>query len=310
MVPALQAPFICQLEVLPIMKQPSKHFTLRSAVIATVAAAWLQVPAAMAVPFTTDLAVTGTVTFDTAFATPGSATASPFAISGSGSQSGAMTVQSGSVGSSTNYTGFTAAGPNPRSAPLTDLTDGIQIGTATAQANGIGSFAVGIGSPTVPTQMALRVHNNSATVGYHLTFGYSIGNTVTSFGTDAFVHSAFSLSDNSAEIKFSDLTTDTVNGNVKNGIAGGNGGVVTDTQSGTFTYDVLSGGDLNLHGFWTLEGGSFELGGGAGLGGFNFNLRLTDVTPLRPTSPLPLPGTLALFVLGLAALVRTKQKRN
>ena len=282
-----------------------------AAIASTFLVALLQMQSAVAVPFTTDLSVTGTLTFDTAFADPGSGAPSPYAISGTGAQSGTMAVTAGGAAATTTYSGFSVSGSNPRTAALTDLGDRIAISSASASSTDSGTFAVGVGSPTVPTQMALKVHNNSATVGYHMSFTFGIDNQVGSNGPDAFAHSQFSLSDNSGEFKFSDLTSDTVNGNVKNTVSGGTGGPVTDSQSGTFSYDVLAGGDLNLHGFWTLEGGSFASGGTAS-SFFDVFVNLTDVAPLNqpPTNPAPIPGTLALLGLGLGALARARGRRT
>jgi len=265
-------------------------------------------PVVVALPIASDLAVTGSMTFDVGFADPASAVSSPYAISGTGAESGAMVVTTGGTAGTSAYSGFSVTGSNPRAATLTDLGDGIAISGTTASATDSGTFAVGIGSPTVPTWMSLMVHNNSSTVGYHLTFAFGIDNAVNSGGSDAFAHSQFSLSDNAGEFEFSDLTSDTVNGNVNDGVPGGFGGLVSDSQSGTFFYDVLPGGDLNLHGFWTLEGGSFAAGGSAG-SSFGAFVNLTDVAPLG-TNGVPLPGTLALVGIGLAGLAREKCKRG
>ena len=207
------------------------------------------------------------------------------------------------------YSGFAVTGSNPRAATLTDLGDGIAISGTSASATDLGTFAVGIGSPTVPTWMSLEVHNNSSTVGYHLSFAFGIDNVVNSGGSDAFADSQFSLSDNSGEFEFSDLTSDTVFGTMKNGVPGGFGGPVSDSQSGTFSYDVLPGGDLNLHGFWTLEGGSFAAGGSAS-SSFGAFVNLTDASPLGPPNGAPAPGTLALVGIGLAGLARVKYKQS
>ena len=291
------------------MAYQSIRSSARNAAIASALVGLLHVSAALALPIASDLTVTGTLTFDVSFADPASAVSSPYAISGTGAQSGAMVVTAGGAAGTSTYSGFAVTGSNPRAATLTDLNAGIAISGASASATDSGTFAVGIGSPTVPTWMSLMVHNNSGTVGYHLTFAFGIDNTVNSSGSNAFAHSQFSLSDNSGEFEFSDLTSDTVNGNVNNGVPGGVGGLVSDSQSGTFFYDVLPGGDLNLHAFWTLEGGSFAAGGSAG-SSFGAFVNLTDASPLGPPNGVPLPGTLALVGIGLAGLAREKYKRS
>ena len=294
-----------------MIKNPFRNSLRSIVVVAAALTGWLQSPVAVAVPFTSDLSVSSTLTFDTAFADPASAGASFYAISGSGTQTGVLRGAAGGVAlSGSSYNGFTVTGSNPLTAVLTNTGDYIGAHSNVASATDSGTFAAGIGSPIDLTQLSLSVHNNSATIGYRLLFSYAMQNTVTATGPDAFAHSQFSLSANGTELRFSDLTSDSKNGNVKNGVAGGLGGTVVQSDIATLAFDLLPGGDLNLHGFWTLEGGAFATGSAAS-SLFDLTLSIFRVTPLdQPPPSVPVPGTLVLLGLGLLALARVRQKSH
>lgn len=296
-----------------MMIRSSLLATLRaSAAVALALTAWLGMPTAQAALIPSDLTVTGIMAYDTGFATAGSPTGSIYAPSGTGAQSGSMRVTAGSVAGFTNYSNAAVGGPNPRSATLTELNDGIAISGSSASAGGTGgTFAVGIGNPSAPPSaqtMAIHVHNNSATTAYSLTFAFILSNIVDARGPDAFVHSQFSLRNGATEIRFSDLTTDTINGDTILTDPSVSLAILTDNRGESLTFNVAAGADLDLNAFWTLEGGSFAADGVA-RSIFATSLSLTAATPsTQPPPTVPLPGTLWLLGLGLAALARVKKR--
>ena len=73
----------------------------KTAAVGLTLAAALLTPAAHAVLIPSDLTVTGSVSFDLPFASPGLPGASPYAVTGNGAESGTMSVIAGGVNGAT-----------------------------------------------------------------------------------------------------------------------------------------------------------------------------------------------------------------
>jgi hypothetical protein len=256
---------------------------------------------AVAAPIDPAITVTGSVTYDTGYSFVDNA-----------SQSGAMTR---TIGGSTTTTTYSASSPgvmpgstigsNPLSGTLTDTGDGFGVaGTASAPVTpDDGEFAVGI-------DIAMTITNNSATDVFQVTIVTTFGNTVDSFGGDAYVDSEFTLDQRlssqpapGTEEFFTALFTDTVNGNEVGGVpVPGFGGPLTDIGVDTLVLTLNPGESYIVEGDWTMEGGAYDSASGAFLDEFYVNLAISDVTPE--------PATLLLLTLGGMVVQGRRRRRS
>lgn len=232
---------------------------------------------AHSVPFATGLVVTGDNTLDAGFLYNGS---------------GTLDITLGGSSSNHVYPGTISTGGS-----LTDINDGVGFtGTAGVTDD---EFAIGI-----DTVMSLT--NSSASDIYEVAFRLSYSNFVEASGGDAYADSELTLGSNGGfdDVFFSDLFTDTVNGNEVGGnpVAGFGGPL---SESGDFTFDfLLNPSDiLDLELSWTLEGGDFASGyAGADLSAF---LSIDSVVVRTP-----LPGTLFLVGIGMILLPLQRRMRS
>ena len=248
-------------------------------------------------PIGPHVSVTGSATYDTGFSFVENA-----------SHDGTMTVTVGGATTTTTYgansTGFmagVASGANPLMGTLTDTGDGFGI-TGTASGSGAtadAEFGIGI-------DIAMTITNNSPTDIYQVTIRTVFGNTVDSVGTDAYVDSEFTLDSRLSpapapgiEEFFTDLVTDTVNGNKVDGNPLPDlGGPLSESGSDTLVLTLNPSDSYIIEGDWTLEGGAFDdASSEAFLDDFNVQLTILDV------QYIPEPSTLALATLGLLGLV-------
>lgn len=255
----------------------------------------LAVADTLAVPFSSDVSISGSVRFDDV---------NSF-VSGDATQSGTLQLVQGGVTSTSSYSGSSAVGSNPLTSNLTDLNDGIGF-NGTAQASGLNqssTFLTGI-------DLGLSLTNNSATNTYQVLLNIAFDHTVSSSGSDAYADSEFVVRDAlGSQLFISHLTSDTVNGNERNGVAlGSSGGLVSDAGPATLTItlnplDIVSLTDLLIpnNPFWTLNGGAFS-GDATAEAALNAFISVAAVRDVSNPNPTPEPATLALLGLGLAGL--------
>jgi hypothetical protein len=249
---------------------------------------------AHAIPFTTDLFITADTSFDTGYAS----------VSGGATQSGNFSVKVGGVSSISTFSGTTVSGANPLSGTLTDFGDGV--GSSVQAGAFAGGDLFGMGNNT-----NLNLKNVSTTDTYKVTFKVAFANMVNASGADAYVHSEFDVRDpGNVELFFTDVTSDTVFGNQKNGVPGGPGGIVSDT--GNFFFDVTIDPSqlLTYTSMSTLfnNSGVYSSTGNASAD-FSAFLSVDSVTDLTRQPPaVPEPGTMALLCVGLFGIVVTRRR--
>ena len=242
-----------------------------------------------AVPIPVDLTITGQVSLDTANTLP------PV---GGATQTGSMFgVGGGSIISPTLIVdGAVTSGPNPVSTILSDIGDGMGIAFVGAGdtlgeevTDFFGDYAFGLG-------------NASLVNSFVVTFKVTFDNTASTTGPDSFAETALTMDNDTTatEVFFTELTSDTFNGNDVNGVDPGTvGGTVTDVGPSFFDITVGPGASIDLAGLISLRGGAFGVPGTFGADIDTF-VSIDGVATLAIGGPVPEPATLALFALGLA----------
>lgn len=262
---------------------------------ALVLAAVLPSQSAEAVPIDPALSITGQVTFDGVFSF----------VDGNASQSGTMVLISGGTASQSTISGTTVTGADPLAGALTETGDSV---------GATGSIAGGPADGDenlLGIDLTIDVNNTSASDPFKVTFKVLFDNVVDSNGPDAFAESEFTVDDPSnLEVFFTDITSDTLFGDDKNGVALGTfGEQVTDMGMATFdvVFSPLAMGTITA--FFTMEGGAFEPESGHS-GELSAFLRIESVMNQGTPTPVPEPGTLALFGAGLGAMILIVRRRR
>ncbi|MDQ2696674.1 MAG: PEP-CTERM sorting domain-containing protein [Pseudomonadota bacterium] len=240
---------------------------------------------AVAVPFTTDLTITGSVDFDNANAV----------ADGNVTQTGSFFTTEGGVTTSSTFSGTTVTGDDPLPGTLTDLDDGFGI-SADVDAAFDSEFFAGI-------DIVIDVANTSATDTYKVTFKIDFSNLVDADGADAFAESEFIVdSPPGTEVFFSDLLSDTVNGDEAGGMSTGTAGEV-QSESGMVFFDVIVAPltTAQITADWTLDGGVFADPGAAIADFFGF-ISVDNVMNQTAPPGVPAPATLVLLGLGLGGV--------
>ncbi|KXI29607.1 hypothetical protein [Paraglaciecola hydrolytica] len=221
---------------------------------------------------------------------------------GDGVSSGDFSLITGGATITSTYAGATVTGTNPLTNNLVNTDDGIGFtGSALTTDD---TFNVGFDS-------TIDVANNSVSDIYDIVFKLVFSNMVSANGIDAYADSEFTLFANGAELFFTDLVSDTVNGNEIDGVADGNfGGSLFAADTLFFNFALNPTDLLTLDLSWTLEGGDFD--GGESAFDFSQFLSIESVTLRGGQVPpsVPAPGSLSLFVIALFGLVARNVRKN
>jgi len=255
--------------------------------------------AAEAVPFSTDLVISGNTDFDEGFA-----------AGTTGTQTGSFSVKQGAADTTSTYSGDTVTGSDPLMGTLTDIGDGFGI-TAMASAEIDEEILLGLDT-------TIDLQNTSGTDTYKVTFKVTFNNNVNTTGDDAYSFSALTVNDDTpTELFFTDVRSDTVTGNEAGDTNTGFGSTMNiggmESSSGMYFFDVTlaPGATAQLVGALTIEGGVFADPGTATANFSSFLsvdavMNLTNPEPPQPV--IPEPSTLLLFGTGLGALALYRQR--
>ena len=245
-----------------------------------------------AIPFSTDLTISGSITYDSTNSY----------VTGT-TQSGSISSTIGGTNTSSSISGVTLTGSNPLAGVMTDIGDGF--GSSFTMSGDQNGDEGGLFSDYL-----FDITNNSATDQYQVTFGIEFSNLANADGTDAYADSQISIWDetNIVEVFFSDLTSDTLFGDEENGtILASFGASLSD--SGLFNLDVLIDplASFQLSGFNELEGGVYD-----STSSFNGELTsfisVANVINLTQPVPAPEPGILLLMATGLLGILVRRRK--
>jgi hypothetical protein len=244
----------------------------------------LQFGESQAAPFSADIKITGTSTFDTGFA---------LAL-GSVSQTGAFSSTAGGLSTISNFNGTTVSGASPILGTLTNPGDGFGI-SADVDALSDSQFGIGI-------DIVIDITNQSAAIPYEVTFEVKFSNEVNSDGLDAIAESELTIDDPSGEVFFTQVVSDTLLGNVIDGVETGSfGGIVEDNGLSSFKILVDPLATLTIEAYSTQYGGAFDIDSAA-------EIDFASFISVQDVAAVPIPGTLLLLCSGMACLAAIRRQ--
>lgn len=213
-----------------------------------------------------------------------------------GMTSGSFTDTSGGVFTSSAFSG-SSAGTNPLIGSWSLAGDGVTYDGVTTSNVSNDYFAIGIDT-------SIGIENTHATDIFQVVFEFMFNNQVEASGVDAFSDSEFTIFEGANEEYFTDLISDTANGN--QGGTGGSGGVVSESATVDFSYTLNPGETINLALALTIEGEDFA--GGFVNADFDQSFKIKSLTNLSDSTPndVPEPSTMLILISALALLIRRK----
>lgn len=244
-----------------------------------------------AVPFTTEVTIFGSVDFDD----------SVFAADPGASLSGQIQRRSGGVFNVANFDEILNPPPPILSGAVTDFGDGFG-GNATAA---IG-FEQADAEAALGFDIVLDITNNRIADPITVTFKVDFFNAVNADGDSAVARSAFTVDDPGGEVFATSLTSDTVNGDLVNGLVPGTlGDALTDGPDSAF-FDVIVPAltSVQVAAAYSFEGGAFVDQSGFAELDFDGFLSVFQVDGLGAEGRnLSAAGSAGLFLLLLAGLL-------
>jgi hypothetical protein len=263
--------------------------------MALAAAMFLPWTNAQALPFTSDIAITGAADFVDVWA-------QAIDVDQTGSYS---VTQSGATITNT-ITGVAVTGGDPLAATLTQTGDGFGI-TANAASTTLGADG------EFPVGVDFVIANNSISSIYKITLQFDYDHSVDADGDDAFAISEYSLFDNTLamDLFFRRVISDTVFGDEKNGANLATAGDLVADSGIVFLDLIINPGELfDLTLRYDLSTGIPS--GSTGLidASFSSFLSIAGVERVENGAVVSAPATLPLLLAGVLGLMASRRRHH
>jgi len=249
--------------------------------------------ATYAMPFSSDIEIQGSITFDDENSTMFGTT-----------QSGTLSSTLNGSSEISEIDGVTVSGDLSLTGALTNLNDGFgQTFIMSGDNNG--------DEGELYSDYEFDITNTSTTDTFQLLFEIRYENLVDADGVDSYADAKTTLDHGSDEIFFTDLTSDTFFGDKENGInlsSFGESLSHSGLQLIEFTIDPLE--TIIFDGVSELEGGVFD-GVSSFMGSLSSFVSIVEVNNLtNPATSVPAPSALILLALGMLGMARVKKPTN